>query len=96
MTDDIRAVRHIESAVGERANSSESSAVPEFPDQPQGDLKRRGEIERALQRLISSATPGDELPSLIETVVSNMKAADIANHLQGADAQAFVDVLDQA
>ena len=75
---------------------SHSSAVPEFPNLPQGDLKRRGEIKRALQRLISSATARDELPSLIETIVSNMKAVHIVNHLQGANAQAFVDVLYQA
>ena len=72
-----------------------SSAVPESPKLPQGDLERRREIKRVLQRLVSSATPRDELPSLIETVASNMKAADVVNNLQGTDAQAFVDVLDQ-
>ena len=73
-----------------------SSAVPEFSNLPQGDLKWRGEIKRALQRLISSATPRDELPSLIEKIVSNTKAVHIVDHFQGADAQAFVDVLNQA
>ena len=58
-------------------------------------MKRRGEIKRALQRLVSGATPRDELCHLIETVVSSMKADDMANHLHGADAQRFVDVLDQ-
>ena len=49
----------------------------------------------ALQRLVSGVPPRDELPSLIETIVSNVKADDIVNHLRGTDAQKFVDILSQ-
>ena len=51
--------------------------------------------QRALQRLVSGAAPQGELPSLIETVVSNMKTADIVGHLQATGAQTLVDVLDR-
>ena len=71
------------------------SAASPFLQPSQEDLRRRGEIKRAFQCLVSGAPPRDELPYLIETVVSNMKADDIVNHLHGADAQPFVDVLDQ-
>lgn len=51
---------------------------------------------RALQRLVSDNVPQDELPSLIETVVSNVKPIDIAKCLERSDdAQAFIDVTDQ-
>jgi hypothetical protein len=51
---------------------------------------------RALQRLVSDAVPQDELPSLIETLVTNVKPADIANFLERRDeAQTFIDVMDQ-
>ena len=49
----------------------------------------------ALQRLVSGVPSRDELPSLIETIVSNVKADDIVNHLRGSGAQTFVDVLSQ-
>ncbi|KAF9643932.1 kinase-like protein [Thelephora ganbajun] len=52
--------------------------------------------KRALQRLVSRVVSHDELPSLIETIVSNVKAADIVQCLQGSDAQAFIDVIDEA
>ena len=51
--------------------------------------------KRTLQRLVSRAAPKDELPSLIETVVSNMRAADIVELLQGSDVQTFIDVVDE-
>ena len=50
--------------------------------------------EDALWRLIG-VVPQDELPFLIGTVVSNMKAASIVRHLPGIAAQAFIDVMDQ-
>ena len=45
--------------------------------------------------MVRGATSRDELRHLIETVVPSMKVDDIVNHLHGADAQTFVDVLDQ-
>lgn len=51
--------------------------------------------KRALQRLVSSSISQDELSSLIETVVSNTKAANIVQCLRGSDAQIFIDVIDQ-
>jgi len=50
--------------------------------------------ERAWQRLITRAVPRDELPSLIETVLSGRKT-DVADRIRGSNAQAFVDVLDE-
>lgn len=49
----------------------------------------------ALQRLVSDTVSQDELPCLIETVVSNVKAAVVIQCLQGRDAQTFIDVIDQ-
>ncbi|KAF9780779.1 kinase-like domain-containing protein [Thelephora terrestris] len=55
-----------------------------------------GSDERALERLVNSDTPRDELLPLVETVVLNVEGADIVGRLQGTSAQTFVDVLDQA
>ncbi|KAF9642586.1 kinase-like protein [Thelephora ganbajun] len=55
-----------------------------------------GSDKRALQHLISRVVPHDELPPLIEAIVSNVKAADIVQCLQGSDAQVFIDVIDEA
>lgn len=49
--------------------------------------------KRALRCLVSRAIPQDELPSLIETVVSDAEAADIVKCLQGSDVQTFIDVV---
>ena len=68
---------------GDTNNPSEQSHIPDSD-------------ERALQRLVSRAIPEDELLSVIETVVSNVKAIDIVRHLRGSDAQAFIDVIDKA
>ena len=51
---------------------------------------------RALQRLVSRDVPQDELPSVIEAIVSDTKATDIVECLQGGDAQTFIDVIDKA
>ena len=51
--------------------------------------------KQALQGLISRTTPQDELPSVIERVVLNVKAADIVKYLKLGDARAFVDVIDE-
>ena len=50
----------------------------------------------ALQHLVNHATVQDELPSVIETIVSNMKAAEIVKCLQGDEVQVFIDVVDEA
>ena len=52
--------------------------------------------KEALQRLVSRDVPQDELPSVIEAVISNAKAADIVKCLQESDAQTFIDVMDEA
>ncbi|KAF9787032.1 kinase-like domain-containing protein [Thelephora terrestris] len=75
-----------------------------IPSQLQpGDTNRTSKLpepfkdgQQALQRLVSGSAPRDELSSLIETVVSNVRADAVVDHLQGIDAQTFVDVLDQA
>jgi len=51
--------------------------------------------EQAWQRLITRVVPRDEIPSLIETVLSGRKT-DVADRLRESDAQAFVDILDEA
>ncbi|KAF9646793.1 kinase-like protein [Thelephora ganbajun] len=51
--------------------------------------------EQALRRLISHTVPHDELPSLIGIIFSG-RNADMIDHLQGSDAQAFIDVIDEA
>ena len=50
----------------------------------------------ALQRLLNRAVPQDKLPSVIETIVSNLKAADIVERLRGDDPQTFADIIDEA
>ena len=49
-----------------------------------------------LQRLVSCTVPQDELASVIEKIVSNVKATNIVRYLQGSDAQAFIDAMDEA
>jgi hypothetical protein len=50
---------------------------------------------RALRRLASGTVPQDELPSLIESIVSNVKPTDIVELLPESDAQMFIDVIDE-
>ena len=57
---------------------------------PISDSHRRG-----LQRLVSGSVPQDQLASLIENTVSNVKAAAIVKFLQESDAQIFIDVMDK-
>jgi len=52
--------------------------------------------EQVWQRLISHTIPQDELPSFIETIFSGKNATDMADSLQGSDAQALIDVIDEA
>ena len=50
----------------------------------------------ALRRLVSHGViPKDELHSIIKTIVSNMKAADIVKYLKRSDTQRFIDVMDE-
>lgn len=49
---------------------------------------------RALRRLVSS-TAQNELFSLIETIASNMKSADIVEFLRGSNVQAFIEVMNK-
>ena len=51
--------------------------------------------ERNLQRLVGRAAQEEEIPFLLETVVSSMKVAGIVECLRGRDAQTFVDVVDE-
>jgi len=50
----------------------------------------------ACERLISRVFPPHELPSLIEEIFSSKDADDTIGRLHGDDAQAFVDVIDEA
>ena len=52
--------------------------------------------KQAMRRLLSRAVPQDELPSVIETIISKPKSADIAGSLRGGDAQTFIDIIDEA
>ena len=77
-----------------------NSSVP-LPPQP-GDASHISEsapipdsYRRALQRLVSGAVPQEQLASLIESIVSNVKAAAIVEFLQETDAQIFIDVMDK-
>ena len=70
---------------------------------PPGDTNNLSELPLipdsgglALKRLVSRTVPQDELPSVIETIVSNLKAADIVEQLRGNDTQTFVDIIDEA
>ena len=51
--------------------------------------------DQALQHLINRTVPQSELASLIETIFSNKKVADVVDYFQGADAQTFIDVIDE-
>jgi hypothetical protein len=51
--------------------------------------------DQSLQRLISRTVPRSELASLIETIFSNKKVADLVDCLQSSDVQAFIDVIDE-
>ena len=75
-----------EESTDEEETSSTSQAVLPYSTDP----------ESALRRLVDDAVPQDELPFLIEMVVSNLKAVNIVRSLQGSDAQTFIDVIDQA
>lgn len=84
----------------DRDTASESGLLfPLFP----GDTNHQSETplvadadRRALERLVSRVIPQGELPSVIETIISNMKAANIVESLQGNDAQTYIDVIDEA
>jgi len=49
--------------------------------------------DQAWQLLIDRAVPKDELPSLIESLFLDRKAADMASGFRGNDAQAYIDVI---
>ena len=51
---------------------------------------------QALKRLVSRAVTQDELLSVIGTIVSNVKAANLIVELEGGDAQTFADIIDEA
>ena len=50
--------------------------------------------EQAWQRLITRAVPRDDLPSVIETILSGRKS-DVADRLREGDAQAFIEIMDE-
>ena len=52
--------------------------------------------KQAWQRLISHTIPHDELPSLIEAIFSDREAVKSGECLQENDAQAFINILDEA
>ena len=63
---------------------------------PSGPSLVSGSDRQALKRLVSRTVPQDELPSVIETIASNVKAANIVKELKGNDPHTFVDILDEA
>ena len=80
------ATPNLDSDTGESTEESETPTASQTTQQP--------DLEDILRRLVGGGVPHDELPSLIETIVLNLKAADIFRHLQESDAQAFIDVID--
>jgi len=50
---------------------------------------------QALQRLVIRVVSKDELPFVIESIFSNVRTVDIVRCLEGSDAQAFIDVIDE-
>ena len=50
--------------------------------------------DKTWQRLISNAVPQDELASLVETVFSKKKIANLVDSLQGEHVQTFIDIID--
>ena len=72
-------------------------SIPPEETNPASELPHRPDAyQGALQRLVSGALPQNELTALIETVVLNVNAAEIGERLKRSDAQAFIDVIDQA
>ena len=69
-------------SLGDANQLSEPALIPDFN-------------KRILQRLVNPEVSKDELPPLIATIVSNMKAGDIVECLEGSDAQIFIDVMDE-
>ena len=65
----------------------DTNHVPGLPPIPDSD-------RRALQRLVSGAMPQEQIASLIESIVSNVKATDIVQLVQEGDAQTFIDVME--
>lgn len=50
-----------------------------------------------MQCLTSHTVPQNELLSVIETIVSSVKASsDVVKCFQGSEAQGFIDVMDEA
>ena len=50
--------------------------------------------EQAWQRLITRTVPRDDLPSVIETILSGRKF-DVVDRFREGDAQAFIDIMDE-
>ena len=50
--------------------------------------------EQALQRLATRTVSCDELPSLIETILSGGKT-DVVDRFKGSDVQALIDMMDE-
>ena len=67
------------------ADADHPSELPPIPDSDR----------RALQHLVSGAVPQDQLASLIESIVTNVKAAAIVGCLRGTDVQKFIEVMDK-
>ena len=53
------------------------------------------DYEQAWQRLTCHPVPQDELPSLIKTIFSDKRGADMVTRLSGDDAPAFLDIIDE-
>jgi len=73
-----------------------SPLPPRDTNHPSGPPLISDSDRRALRRLVDRAVPQDELISVIGTIVSNVKAANIVTELKGNDAQTFADIIDEA
>ena len=74
--------RSLALSLGDANQPSEPALIPDFD-------------KRILQCLVDPEVSKDELPVLIATIVSNMKAGDIVECLEGSNAQIFIDVMDE-
>ena len=79
----------------ENQSKSLGGTEPHHPTPEASSLPHDYSYEQAWQQLIRSTIPQDELPSLIKAIFSDSKTTEMVKRLQGSDAQAFIDTIDQ-
>ena len=73
-------------------NSGVPLSLPPHDTDPEPPLIPDSDTQ-LLQRLVSGTVPQDELASLVERMVSDVKPAAIVGCLRGSDAQTFIEVM---